>query len=113
MSASQDNTHHDKSGFTSGMFMGVVVGAAVGYYLSTEQGKELLARFTEKASGKIQEISKDENIDDAIQVIEEKVEQAREAVNEAAGKVAEATTKTPKAAPKPRFFQRSGNPLKS
>lgn len=114
MSSSKDCAHHEKSGFTSGIFMGVVVGAAVGYYFSTEQGKEILAKLTKTTSDKIQEISENKDFEETIQVIEEKVEQAREAVSEAANKVAEVSQPLPKKSlPKPRFFQRSGNPLKS
>ena len=111
MARTDNHDHHDRSGFGSGMFMGVILGAAVGYFLSTKQGKIILANWSDKAHDKIDELKHDENIGDALQTIEEKVAQVKEVVNEAASKVTESTGDPAK--PKPRLFKRSGSPLRS
>lgn len=102
--------HQDRSGFSAGMMLGLIAGAAVGYFLTTDKGKELLQKLTDNAEGVIENIRENEVVQEKIAQTQEVLDQARVAVNEKASTVAEATETSP--AKKAHFFQRSGSPLK-
>lgn len=111
MTSTHNHDRQERSGFGSGMFMGIVLGSVVGYFLTTDQGKEILSGLSGKAKGKLDELKQDENVVEAFEVIQEKVAQVKEVVSEAASQVAEKTSEPEKS--KPRLFKRSGTTLKS
>ena len=92
------DSHEDSSGFTSGFLLGLVVGGAGGYLLSTEKGKEILANLKENAGEKLQEVIDNPAIADKIADLEATMTKARQEIHE-------------KTAPKKNFFQRMGSPL--
>lgn len=102
--------HRDRSGFTAGMMLGLIAGAAVGYFLTTDKGKELLQNLADNTKGAIENIRENEVVKEKIAQTQDVLDQARVAVNEGASVIAEATEAPP--AKKARFFQRSGSSLK-
>ena len=110
----------DANGFTSGFFLGLLVGGAGGYLLSTEKGKELLADLRDNASDKLTELAEnpliadkladlEKTMDEARSAVEDTSQNAKEKIHEVASSVAEATAEPKK--PKKNFFFRSGSPL--
>lgn len=110
MSDHLHHDHYDRSGFNLGMMLGLIAGAAAGYFFTTDKGKELLHNLTDNAQGALESIASSEAVQEKIAQTEEVLEQARVAVNEKASALARATE-----APvdrKPHFFQRRGSSLK-
>lgn len=113
------SNHSDSSGFTSGFLMGLIVGGAGGYLLSTEKGKELLTNLKDEAGDKLSEIADnpvianklaelETTMQEARTVIESTTKDARSRLHDAAEEVAKAT-KPPK---KKKIFRRRGTPVK-
>ncbi|MFH2019164.1 MAG: hypothetical protein ABII80_00905 [bacterium] len=113
-------TSSDASGFTSGFFLGLVVGGAGGYLLSTEKGKELLSDLKDNTSEKLAELAENPIIAEKLADLEETMKEARSAVEDTsknakdkihdiASSLAEATAEPEK--PKKNFFFRGGSPL--
>lgn len=108
------------SGFTSGFFLGLLVGGAGGYLLSTEKGKELLADLRENASDKLSELAENPLITDKLadlektmlearSVIDATSQNAKEKIHEATSSLADITAEPEK--PKKNFFFQGGSPL--
>lgn len=104
-------THHnDSSGFTAGLLLGLVTGAASAHFLmNTDKGKELLETLKENAGDAIESIKDNPALADKIADLQKTMDQARATINTAAEKVADATqTKKPT---KKNFFQKLGASL--
>lgn len=112
---------HDSSGFTSGLFLGLIFGGAGGYLLSTDKGRQLLNTLKEGAGDKLQELADNPAISDKLAELEDTMRQARESVSEttqsarerihqAAEEVARATE--PEKKKSKRTFFRRGKALK-
>jgi hypothetical protein len=115
-----DSSSHDSSGFTAGFFMGLLVGGAGGYLLSSDKGKAILDNLKENAGEKLAELADNPVIADKLADLEATMREARatletgtdtarERLHETAEKVAEATAPEK---PKKRTFFRRGTPLK-
>lgn len=103
--------HHDGSGFTAGLLIGLVTGAGAAHFLmNTEKGQELLASLKENAGDAIDEIKNNPVLAEKIEDLQKTMDQARATINQAAEKVAEATEQE-KPAPKKNFFQKMGSSL--
>lgn len=103
--------HHDSSGFTSGLLLGLVLGAAGIHFLSSsEDGKEILARLKATASDTMKDLGNNPMLASKIEELQKTMDQARATINNAAEKVAEATEDV-KHAPKKNFFQKMGASL--
>lgn len=100
----------DRSGFASGLLVGLIVGAAGAHYLnSTEKGQELLAGWKEKAGEALKELGDNPDWADKLADLQKTMDVAKATINSAAGKVAEATE--PAKPAKKNFFQRMGTAL--
>jgi len=97
--------NQDSSGFAAGLMLGLIIGGAGGYYLSTSEGREILEKLKGEAGEKVKEILDNPNVSGKLADLEATMQQAREVVNQAATKVKDATAKE---APKKNFFQRAG-----
>ncbi|MFZ2199973.1 MAG: YtxH domain-containing protein [Microgenomates group bacterium] len=103
--------HHDSSGFTSGLLLGVVLGAAGVHFLtSSEEGKEILTRLKENASDTLKDLGENPALANKIADLQKTMDQARATINTAAEKIVVAT-ETPKHHPKKNFFQKLGASL--
>jgi hypothetical protein len=103
--------HNDASGFTAGLLLGLVTGAASAHFLmNTEKGKELLNTLKENAGDALKELGDNPILADKIADLQKTMDQARATINTAAEKVAEVTG-SPKSEPKKNFFQRMGSSL--
>jgi len=104
------NDNHDGSGFTAGLLLGLVTGAASAHFLmNTEKGKELLTTLKDNAGDAIKELGDNPLIADKIADLQKTMDQARATINQAAEKVVTATeTKKPT---KKNFFQKLGASL--
>lgn len=102
--------NHDSSGFTAGLLLGLVTGAASAHFLmNTQKGKELLETLKENAGEAIESIKDNPLIANKIADLQKTMDQARATINTAAEKVVTATeTKKP---PKKNFFQKLGASL--
>lgn len=111
MSDCKCQNHNDSSGFTAGLLMGLVTGAASAHFLmNTEKGKEILETLKENAGDAIKELGDNPALKDKIAELQKTMDQARATINNAAEKVAEATEPA-KVTPKKNFFQRMGASL--
>ena len=100
----------DRSGFASGLLLGLIVGAAGAHYLNnTENGQELLAKWKEKAGEALKELGDNPNWADKLADLQKTMEVAKATINTAAEKVAEVTE--PAKPVKKNFFQRMGTAL--
>ncbi len=103
--------HHDSSGFTAGLLLGLVTGAASAHFLmNTEKGRELLKTLKDNAGDAIKELGDNPVLAEKIADLQKTMDAARATINTAAEKVAEATGDT-KPAPKKNFFQKMGASL--
>jgi gas vesicle protein len=103
--------HSDASGFTTGLVLGLVMGAASAHFLmNTEKGKELLESLKENAGDALKELGDNPVIADKIADLQKTMDQARATINQAAEKVADATSGIAPV-PKKNFFQRMGASL--
>lgn len=104
------NDNHDGSGFTAGLLLGLVTGAASAHFLmNTQKGKELLATLKDNAKDAIKELGDNPLITDKIADLQKTMDRARATINTAAEKVVTATeTKKPT---KKNFFQKLGASL--
>jgi hypothetical protein len=95
----------DQSGFAAGLLLGLVIGGAGGYFLTTPQGRALLKQLTEQAGDKFEDLKKTEIFQslvsklETLPVSEDVVELAKEKLR-------------PKAPPKKRLFFSGGSPVK-
>ena len=105
------SNHHDSSGFTGGLLLGLVLGAAGIHFLSSsEEGKEILARLKATASDTMKDLGNNPKLAGKIEELQKTMDQARATINSAAEKVAEATEGV-KSTPKKNFFQKMGASL--
>jgi hypothetical protein len=105
------SNHQDSSGFTSGLLLGVVLGAAGLHFLTnSEEGKEILSKLKENASETLKDLGENPVLVDKIQELQKTMDAARATINSAAEKVAEATGGV-KPSPKKNFFQKMGASL--
>ena len=103
--------HHDSSGFTSGLLLGLVLGAAGIHFLSiSEEGKEILSKLKETAKDTMKDLGNNPKLASKIEELQKTMDQARATINSAAEKVAEAT-EVVKPSPKKNFFQKMGASL--
>lgn len=111
--------NHDGSGFTAGLLLGLVTGAASAHFLTnTDKGKELLNTLKENAGDAIESIKDNPVLADKIADLQKTMDQARATINTAAEKVADAThnskftsPKRSEGGPKKNFFQKLGASL--
>ena len=90
------NDNHDGSGFTAGLLLGLVTGAASAHFLmNTEKGKELLATLKDNAGDAIKELGDNPLIADKIADLQKTMDRARATINTAAEKVAIARNQKP------------------
>lgn len=100
----------DRSGFASGLLLGLIVGAAGAHYLNnTEKGQELLANWKEKAGDTLKELGSNPDWADKLADLEKTMEIAKATINATAEKVVAATE--PARPVKKNFFQRMGTKL--
>lgn len=103
--------NHDASGFTSGLLLGLVLGAAGVHFLSSsEEGKQILARLKDTAKDTMKDLGNNPKLAGKIEELQKTMDQARATINTAAERVAEAT-ETVKPSPKKNFFQKMGASL--
>lgn len=104
-------SHNDSSGFTAGLLLGLVTGAASAHFLmNTEKGQELLETLKANAGDAIKELGDNPALANKIADLQKTMDKARATINTAAEKVATAT-EHPKHAPKKNFFQKMGASL--
>ena len=104
--------HHDSSGFTSGMLLGLVLGAAGIHFLSSsEEGKEILNKLKESASDTLKDLGENPALADKIADLQKTMDAARATINSAAERVVDATEPA-KSTPKKNFFQKMGASLR-
>ena len=102
--------HHDASGFTSGLLLGLVLGAAGVHFLSSsDEGQEILSRLKESAGDTLKDLGENPVLSEKIQELQKTMDAARATINDAAEKVADATEKTKPS--KKNFFQKMGASL--
>ncbi len=105
------DNQHDSSGFTAGLLLGLVTGAASAHFLmNTDKGRELLSKLKENAGDAIKELGDNPALADKIADLQKTMDAARATINNAAEKVAEAT-ESPKTPPRKNFFQKMGASL--
>ena len=102
--------HNDSSGFTAGLLLGLVTGAASAHFLmNTDKGQGLLKTLKENAGDALKELGDNPALTQKIADLQITMDKARATINQAAGKVADATqTKKPT---KRNFFQKLGASL--
>jgi hypothetical protein len=116
-----DYQHSDPSGFASGFLLGLIVGGAGGYMLSTDKGQELIESLKENGGEKVKEIMENPMIADKLADLEKTMAEARATlqntqtdatakVHDVAAQIAAATA-PPVKEPKKNFFQRHGMSL--
>lgn len=111
MSDCQCSHDGDSSGFTSGLLLGLVLGATGTHFLTnTEKGQELLANLKENAGDALKDLGDNPALAAKIADLQKTMDKARSTINSAAEKVADAT-EAPKHAPKKNFFQKMGASL--
>ncbi|MFH2085662.1 MAG: YtxH domain-containing protein [bacterium] len=105
------SNHYDSTGFTTGLLLGLVTGAASAHFLlNTNKGKELINTLKENAGDAMKELGDNPQLADKIADLQKTMDQARATINSAAEKVAE-VTEDKKPTPKKNFFQRMGASL--
>ncbi len=110
--SNQNDSLHDSSGFTAGLLLGLVTGAASAHFLmNTEKGKELLEKLKEGAGDAIKDLAENPLIVDKLNDLQKTMDQARATINSAAESVVDATEPVTDSAPKKNFFQRMGASL--
>jgi len=110
---------HDSSGFTAGLLLGLVTGAASAHFLmNTEKGQELLSTLKENAGDAIKELGDNPVLAEKIADLQKTMDQARSTINAKATKVASSTDKSHFTSPKhseggskKNFFQKMGASL--
>lgn len=103
--------HSDASGFTSGLLLGLVLGAAGIHFLeSSPEGKEILNKLKQNAGETIKDLGENPALAEKIEDLQKTMDAARATINSAAERVAEAT-ETVKPTPKKNFFQKMGASL--
>ena len=110
------STHHDASGFASGLLLGLVLGAAGIHFLSSsDEGKEILSRLKDNASETLKDLGDNPALSDKIAELQKTMDAARATINTAAEKVVDATepvgARRGSPAHKKNFFQRLGASL--
>lgn len=111
MTNTRNDNHHDSSGFTAGLLLGLVTGASAAHFLmNTEKGQEILKTLKENAGDAIESIKDNPALVDKIADLQKTMDQARATINDAAEKVVEAT-EVKKPEPKKNFFQKMGASL--
>lgn len=108
--------HNDSSGFTAGLLLGLVTGAASAHFLmNTEKGKELLETLKDNAGEAMEAIKDNPALADKIADLQKTMDKARATINQAAEKVADATepvgARRGSPAHKKNFFQKLGASL--
>jgi len=116
MSDCNCSNQYDASGFTSGLLLGLVLGAAGIHFLSgSEEGKEILKRLKENTSEALKDIGENPALAEKIQDLQKTMDAARATINSAAERVADATepvgARHNSSAHKKNFFQRLGASL--
>lgn len=110
MSDCNCSKNHDASGFTSGLLLGLVLGAAGIHFLSSsEEGKEILKRLKDNTSEALKDIGQNPALAEKIQDLQKTMDAARATINNAAERVAEATEVQKPS--KKNFFQKMGASL--
>jgi len=105
------SNRHDSSGFTSGLLVGLVLGASGVHFLeSSDEGKEILNRLKENAGATLKDLGENPILAEKIQDLQKTMDVARATINTAAGRVVEAT-EIQKPIPKKNFFQKMGASL--
>jgi len=89
----------NQSGFTSGLFFGLIIGGALGYFLQTELGQEWLQKFKQTTS---EQLSFDDN------KVSHKLQQAKSLLN----KLESQLTPHHQTKSSTRVFRKDGEPLK-
>jgi hypothetical protein len=111
MTACSCAKNHDGTGFTAGLLLGLVTGAASAHFFTnTEKGRELLATLKENAGEALKDLGDNPALSEKIADLQKTMDQARQTINAAAEKVVDAT-EAPKHAPKKNFFQKMGASL--
>lgn len=111
MSDCKCQNHNDSSGFTAGLLLGLVTGAASAHLLTnTEKGKEILETLKANAGDAIKELGDNPALKEKIADLQKTMDAARATINSAAERVVVATEES-KPAPKKNFFQRMGASL--
>lgn len=103
-------SRHDSSGFTSGLLLGLVLGAAGIHFLeSSEEGKEILDRLKDNAGATLKDLGENPALAEKIQDLQKTMDAARATINNAAERVVEATEVQKPT--KKNFFQKMGASL--
>lgn len=109
------SSNHDGSGFSSGLLLGLILGAAGIHFLnSSEDGKEILSRLKDSASKTLKDLGENPDLSDKIKELQKTMDVARATINSAAEKVAVATESPRHSASggsKKNFFQKLGSSL--
>ncbi|MEI6690217.1 MAG: YtxH domain-containing protein [bacterium] len=107
-----------QSGFSSGFLLGLVIGGAGGYFLTTDEGRALLKTLTSQFGDKLQDLEGNDTVKLLVSKVNEfQVEKnealdvAREKVNEVATRVVESTSNAKPPVKRHLFFS-GGSPLK-
>lgn len=114
---STTTTNSEPSGFAAGFLLGLVVGGAGGYFLTTPQGRQLLKELSAEASTHLDSLQDNEVLHTILDKIQnlpnstELVEVTKDQVHTLASRVADSTA--PKKLPLARrLFHSGGSPLK-
>lgn len=120
--SSQVQAHSDSSGFTAGLLLGLIIGGAGGYLLSSDKGQELLENLKSEAGDKLKSLAENPALADKLSELEGVMQQARATlesgkteaisqVHDVATRLADSTAPEPAPPKKKNFFFRSGSRL--
>lgn len=94
----------DGSGFTTGLLLGLVTGAASAHFLlNTEKGRELLENLKENAGETLRDLGDNPALMEKITDLQKTMDKARATINQGAEKVTKSSKKN--------FFQKMGASL--
>ncbi len=95
---SQHSQQPDQSGFASGLFFGLIIGGALGYWLQTKSGQDLLKKLKQTTTDTLEQLDQDD-------LLQTKLERAQALVNQLESKFNHSSTRN-------RTFKKDGQPLK-
>lgn len=105
---------NDSGGFSAGMMLGIIVGAAAVLFFQSEKGERVLSDLKSKAQGAINDIESNDLVKAKIQEAQKAVMIAKETIESARTELSDLKEKvvsndTPRSKQPKRFFSRSAS----